>query len=254
MIFALKHNFAAEEKKKLRKLFKYLVSKNLPGYPNPEIRTLALIFGYKREKEREFYVQWKLYMDSTSDFDKKILLKNLATFSDIKLNKINLENAFNQSMVKIQDGLLFLANILKQALTFKNSWEYVTSKWEILLERYGSDSELTEFLLNLVNFFDNDEKLSTILEFIKSKNYSTELLSIKRIYEKIEEKRQQKFHRWLKSHRCATEKWLHKHQFYQLKSNHYISCNTIRMTTNIPKTILLKCSSIRTDGSKRKKT
>ncbi|KII62447.1 Endoplasmic reticulum aminopeptidase 1 [Thelohanellus kitauei] len=227
-LFAIKSNFLSrEEIRQFKKLFRMLSDRNLTGYSSPEIRTLALLFGFKRNNQQEFDNLWRLYMISNSDYDRKILLKDLSTFNLPVFTQTNLQYSLNEKIVKKQDGLSFLCQVIKQANPFSDAWVFLEANWKILTDRYDGGSELTQFLVNIVSYLETEENLKTVSKFIKTKNWSTDLFGIKRINEKMDEKLKNKSFKWLKTHQCSAEKWLHKQNLLELRAEHKLECDVL---------------------------
>jgi len=184
--FALKNGFRNDYKKQLRIIFLKMRNKVSISNILPEMRALALMYGYDTKDDADWNYLWQLYVEAEVDADRKLLMKAFSQFKDKdKINKILL-NSLDEKMMRIQDTIPMLANIVRVHAR-KDTWEFVVKNYKRFRERYGGGYQFGQLMSEVAGGFSSPEAYKEVKDFFKKhpigkKNSMTE----KQILEKIQ--------------------------------------------------------------------
>ncbi|XP_046858481.1 aminopeptidase Ey-like isoform X1 [Xenia sp. Carnegie-2017] len=177
-------NHRLDIKKKFQKLFQELKeSKSSPSI-SPNVRKLALTYGFNKNNPKDWEYLWRVYEESSSDADRRFLHKSLSSFDEPELFSRTLENTLDLTKVRSQDTLLWLREISNNS-TNEKIWNFMTKNWNTFRERFGDGGCLADLVHHIATTFQTSEKLNEVKEFLNSsgKNLMSQKLKERTIEE-----------------------------------------------------------------------
>ncbi|XP_014246803.1 glutamyl aminopeptidase-like isoform X2 [Cimex lectularius] len=125
---------------------------------------------------------FELYLTERDTIEKCLYLESLASIKDPELCQKLLDHMLTENKPDDQELFLVLFTMANNPIGNKEVWAFIKSNWDALLDKYYlSETCLGLVLPHIAQFFNTEEQLDDMKEFLKGKQITSAICSLDQI-------------------------------------------------------------------------